>query len=100
MIAVDALTSVEHFQNLLNQPSHYDQDIVNNISQLPTIDDLDSPIMMDELNTALNNTKLGKSPGPDGILPEILVFGGDCLNHPSCYYSTYFGTPRSNQRPH
>ena len=37
--------------------------------------------MMDELNTALNNTKLGKSSGPDGIhiLPEILVFGGDCL---------------------
>ena len=37
--------------------------------------------MMDELNTALNNTKLGKSSGPDGIhvLPEILVFGGDYL---------------------
>ena len=35
--------------------------------------------MMDELNTALNNTKLGKSSGPDGILREILVFGGDYL---------------------
>ena len=68
---------VEHFKNLLNQPSHYHQDIVNDIAQLPTVDNLDSPIMMDELDTALNNTKLGKSPGPNEILPEILVFGGD-----------------------
>ena len=35
--------------------------------------------MMDELNTALNNTKLGKRPGPDGILSKILLFGGDYL---------------------
>ena len=31
---------VEHFKNLLNQPSHYHQDIVNDIAQLPTIDNL------------------------------------------------------------
>jgi len=36
-------------------------------------------VTIDILDTALNNTKLGKSPGPDGILPEILVLGGDYL---------------------
>jgi len=51
---------VEHFKNLLYPPNHYQQDIVNDITQLPTvtIDNLDSPIMMDELNTALNDIKL------------------------------------------
>ena len=49
--------------------------------------------MMDELNTALNNTKLGKSSGPDGILPEILVFGGDYLKSSllllfNCFWDT------------
>ena len=32
-----------------------------------------------ELDQALRNTQLGKSSGPDGILPVILVNGGHCL---------------------
>ena len=40
---------------------------------------LDLPIVEQELDTALKNTKLGKSPGPDGILPEVLVHGGNTL---------------------
>ena len=32
-----------------------------------------------ELEKAISNTKLGKSPGSDGVLPEVIVYGGRCL---------------------
>lgn len=32
-----------------------------------------------ELDQALANTKLGKSPSADGILSQVLVHGGTCL---------------------
>ena len=32
-----------------------------------------------ELDHALRITRLGKTPGPDGILPEVLVHGGRSL---------------------
>ena len=37
------------------------------------------PIEEQEFDQALRNTRLGKSSGPDGILPVILVNGGHCL---------------------
>ena len=40
---------------------------------------MDSPIEIGELDKALTNTKLGKNPGTDGILPEALVHGGNRL---------------------
>ena len=40
---------------------------------------MDCPIEAEELNQALNNTRLGKSPGSDGILSEALVHGGNRL---------------------
>ena len=57
--------------------------------------------MMDELNTALNNTKLGKSSGPDGILPEILVFGGDHLKSSLLLlFNPFLGHRGHTRRPH
>ena len=70
---------VEHFSELLNQPTDVDASILDDVEQLPIDDSLDLPITPDELDTALKNTKLGKSPGQDGILPEILVHGGNRL---------------------
>ena len=67
---------VEHFSNLLNQPSEADMSILEEIHQHPIDRSLDEPITEAELDKALKNTKLGKSPGPDGILPEVLVHGG------------------------
>lgn len=49
---------------------------MDEIEQLPIDESLDAPISEAELEKALQNTRLGKSPGPDGILPEILVHGG------------------------
>ena len=37
------------------------------------------PIVMQELVKPLTNTKLEKSPGPDGIIPDVLVHGGNRL---------------------
>ena len=70
---------VEHFNDLLNQPTDVDLSIVDNIDQLPVIESTSHPIEEQELDQALSNTRLGKSPGPGGILPEILVHGGHRL---------------------
>ena len=77
----DAIKSrwVEHFNELLNQPTNVDFDILNDLEQQPLIMDLERRITSEELNASLRNTKLRKSPGPDGILPEILVYGGENL---------------------
>ena len=50
--------------------------IADGIDQLTVIESMSRPIEEQELDQALGNTQLGKSPGPDGILPEILVNGG------------------------
>ena len=64
---------VEHFSDLLNQPTDADLTITDGIDQLPIIESMSRPIEEQELNQALRNTRLGKSPGPGGILPEILM---------------------------
>ena len=58
---------VEHFSDLLNISTETDESVLNELEQLP---------VKEELDKALKATKLGKSPGPDGILPEVLVHGG------------------------
>lgn len=67
---------VEHFSELLNMTTDIDETVLDELSELPINESLDQPITEKEIDTALKNTKLGKSPGPDGILPEILVYGG------------------------
>ena len=52
---------------------------MEDIEQHPINDSLDDPIIERELDQALKNTKLGKSPGPDGVLAEVLVNGGTRL---------------------
>ena len=57
---------VEHFCDLLNQPTDADLTIADGIDQLPVIESMSCPIEEQELDEALRNT----------ILPEILVNGG------------------------
>ena len=47
------------------------------------------PIEEQELDQALRNTRLGKSPGPDGILPEILVTSSESF--PACPFQHLLG---------
>ena len=70
---------VQHFSELLNLRSDADHTVLNEIQQIPVDNSLAVPITREEIDKALKNTKLRKSPGPDGILPEIVVFGGDAL---------------------
>ena len=53
---------VEHFSELLNHHREVDMSIVEDIEQHPIKDSLDDPITESELDKALKNTKLGKSP--------------------------------------
>ena len=70
---------VEHFEEFLNQPTDVDWSILDKLEQRPIIEEFDEPIKMEEVTIAIKNTKLKKSPGPDGILPEVLVYGGRTL---------------------
>ena len=70
---------VEHFSDLLNINSETDESVLDELEQLPVKEELDHPITESELEKALNNTKLGKSHEPDGILPEVLVYSGQTL---------------------
>ena len=70
---------VEHFSDLLNLPSDVDLKIVDELDQLPIMQSMDDPVTDQELEKAISNTKLGKSPGSDGVLPEVIVYGGRCL---------------------
>ena len=40
---------------------------------------LDTEICVDEIENAVKNVKLGKSGGPDGLSPKLIVFGGELL---------------------
>ena len=66
---------VEPFNDLLNQPTDVDLSTVDDIDQLPVIKSMNHPIEEQELDLALSNTRLRKSPATDGILPEVLVHG-------------------------
>ena len=70
---------MEHFSDLLNLPSDVDLKIVDELDQLPIMQSMDDPVTDQELEKAISNTKLGKSPGSDGVLPEVIVYGGRCL---------------------
>ena len=70
---------VEHFSELLNCNSEVDINFLDDLDQQAIDRSMDEPIKGEELNEALKNTKTGKTPGPDGILTEILVHGGTQL---------------------
>lgn len=80
---------MEHFTDRLNQPTEVDPSILEDVEPHPIIEPLDDPITEEEIDTALKNTKLGKSPGPDGIL---LVHGGARLRALLLYLFNIFWT--------
>jgi len=69
----------DHFQSVLNQDSSFDTQVLSEIPQWPSADNLDDPPSAAEIQRALKQTSSGKSPGIDGIPPEVLKHGGPCL---------------------
>lgn len=78
---------IEHFNELLNQPAYVDCDILDEVEEHPSIEEFNEPITMEEVDIAIKNTKLRKSPGPDGLIPAVLVYGGNALR--SFLFTTY-----------
>ena len=66
----------DHFNGVLNVPSQYRQETINEIPSHPTEWELDDPLTCEELMDAMSKLKKGKAGGKTGILPELLVHGG------------------------
>lgn len=58
---------VEHFSELLNLPTDVEWDITDEIEEYPIMEELE-PVAMTEVETAINNTRHKKSPGPDSTV--------------------------------
>ena len=68
-----------HFSQLLNRPSSVDDQALQNIPQRPPIPALDDSPTREETVKAIGQLQTGKTPGPDGIPPEIFKMGGPTL---------------------
>ena len=66
----------DHFNDVLNVPSQYRQETVDEIPSHPTEWELDDPPTCEELTVALSKLKKGKAGGKAGIMQELLVHGG------------------------
>lgn len=66
----------QHFLKVLNIPSEYREQVIDDIPLLPPIVELDSPPTDEELSEALSKLKNRKAGGKSGILPELVHCGG------------------------
>jgi len=69
----------EHFQNLLNQSSNTDPNVLNNMDKRPSITAMDNPPTLEEVADAVKSLKNGKAAGADGIPSEVFKFGGPSI---------------------
>ena len=65
----------QHFANILNVPSEYQEEAISAMPQLPAMVDLDGPPTEEELDIALTKLKRFKAAGATQISPEMLLDG-------------------------
>eukprot|EP00117_Sycon_ciliatum_P005203 scpid28797/ scgid9244/ Craniofacial development protein 2; p97 bucentaur protein len=68
-----------NFKHVLNVPSEFNADVVNSMPELEVREDLDTVPAFEELQHALGNMKRGTAAGQSGILPELVLCGGEVL---------------------
>ena len=72
----------EHFNNVLNQPSDFDDSVLDEIPQWDTAAHLADPPTIEEVARAISQMSSYKSPGADSVPAEIYKHGGENLtNH-------------------
>ena len=69
----------QHFSNLLNQQSNFDEEVIQQMPTVPPYHEFDCPPSMEELEVALSRLKRHRAGGKTGILPELLLCGGPVL---------------------
>ena len=69
----------QHFRKILNEPSLYRDEVIEDMPELPSRLDLDALPTAEELECALSKLKRRKAGGMSGILPELVLYGGVLL---------------------
>ena len=70
---------VEHYLELYATQNTVTDSALRAISDLPVMEELDTPPTLDELSKAIDRLACGKAPGSDGIPPEVLKCGKPAL---------------------
>ena len=65
-----------HFQKVLKLQSNFRSDIVDQMDAGPVQLELDEVPSKEELKTGIQRLKLGNAGGKNGIMPELVAFGG------------------------
>jgi hypothetical protein len=69
----------EHFEGVLNQASHFDETVLNEIPDWEIDERLMEPPDVEEVTRAINQLSAGKAAGADGLPPEIFKAGSPVL---------------------
>ena len=89
---------VEHYSELLNRPSSVDMSIIDQVEQLPIINELAFDPTREEVASSVRKLNSGKAPGMDGLTAEVLKAGGntmiDLLHRLILHYWTPESTPQ------
>ena len=70
---------VEHYLELYSTQNVVTDAALDAISQLPILEELDDEPTVEELGKAIDALAIGKAPGEDGILPEVIKAGKEAL---------------------
>ena len=69
----------QHFRKILNEPSVYRDEVIEDRLELPSSLDLDAPLTEEKLECALFKMNRRKASGMSSILPELVLYGGALL---------------------